>query len=158
MSKSEFTDFMKKGKYDVDDQFYNYSYNMSIKRFCFTLFNGPFSNNAAQGRDPNASIFGNLFSAIAVSEHISPRAANHFKKHVKDYPYFLDNTVHCDDQFLVDMFKSLPDDFEYFERLRADGSTEKVRRRKRDLKMFIDKQIQRRSYSLHNLRLQGNTK
>ena len=76
-------------------------------------------------------MFSNLFAAIAGSPHISERAANHFKKHIDDYyMHFLHNPVHCDDQYLVDLYKSLETEYEIFQRYRADGTAEGVRRRK----------------------------
>tara|TARA_R100000030_G_scaffold41869_1_gene31450 strand:- start:87 stop:2441 length:2355 start_codon:yes stop_codon:yes gene_type:complete len=134
MSKSEFTSFMRDGEHDVDSRFYDYAGNMSIKRFAFNLFHssGSFTNN--DGRyQIKTSRFCNLFSAIAGSPHISERAANHFKKHINDYyKYFLSNPVHCDDQFLIDLYKSRDAEYQTIQRYRADGTTEDVRRLKPD--------------------------
>ena len=134
MSKSEFTSFMRDGEHDVDSRFYDYAGNMSVRRFAFNLFKGNFMNNEgrlAPGTFTKNSMFGNLFSAIAGSPHISERAANHFKKYIDDYyKYFLSNPVHCDDQFLVDLYRSRETEYETFQRYRADGTQEDVRRRK----------------------------
>ena len=130
MSKSEFTSFMRDGEHDVDSRFYDYAGNMSVRRLAFNLFKGSFRNDI-RGTSTKNSMFGNLFSAIACSPHISERAANHFKKHIDDYyMYFLRNPVHCDDQYLVDLCKSRETEYEIFQRYRADGTKEGVRRRK----------------------------
>tara|TARA_Y100000992_G_C21257379_1_gene489301 strand:- start:1097 stop:1855 length:759 start_codon:yes stop_codon:yes gene_type:complete len=130
MSKREFISFMRDGEHDVDSRFYDYAGNMSIKRFAFNLFKGAFANK--DGRyQIKTSMFCNLFAAIAASPHISERTANHFKQHIDDYyMYFLKNPVRCDDQYLVDLYKSRETEYETFQRYRADGTEEGVRRRK----------------------------
>ena len=132
MSKREFISFMRDGEHDVDSRFYDYAGNMSVKRFAFNLLNssGNFANN--DGRyQIKTSMFSNLFSAIAGSPHISERAAKHFKKHIDDYyMYFLKNPVHCDDQYLVDLYKSRDKEYQTIQRYRADGTIEDVTRLK----------------------------
>lgn len=146
MSKREFTSFMRDGKHDVDNKFYDYTGNMSVKRFAHDLFKGTFINDEDRGNYgtfDKSSMFGNLFSAIAGSPHISERAANHFKKHIDDYyMYFLSNPVHCDDQFLVDLYRSREMEYETFQRYRVDGTKEGVRRRKPgQIKNSVEKEI-----------------
>ena len=143
MSKSEFISFMRDGEHDVDSRFYDYAGNMSIKRFAFDLLNnsGNFANN--DGRyQIKTSMFSNLFSAIAGSPHISERAANHFKKHIDDYyMHFLSNPVHCDDQYLIDLYNSRETEYNILPRYRADGTIENVRRPKPGVKNEAELEI-----------------
>jgi hypothetical protein len=145
MSKSEFTSFMRDGEHDVDSRFYDYAGNMSVRRFVFNLFKGAFTNNEgrlAAGTFEKTSMFSNLFSAIAGSPHISERAANHFKKHIDDYyKYFLSNPVHCDDQYLADLYRSRKTEHNIIQRYRADGTTEDVRRPWLEIKSIAELEI-----------------